>query len=549
MITFEGIKENFKFLIVETQKQVVATLDALRRPDPAACEKILSTDDYIDNLKTIVENKAYTRLNIEKKLPKKEIDQIRATQTISVNLERIADHCVGIIRQLGHFEDPSILNNFDYETPFGKIKESISIIEKVYNNFDMAGALSICKAEYELDVIYKNTFDDIMKRMADGGHIQGLLTVLFIFRYLERIGDMLLNIGEALIFIVIGEKIKIHQFQSLRHILNESGYEGAISEIDFRGIWGTKSGTTIGRIDQTRSKDEDTHESIFKEGNPKKIRAEKDNLEFWNKKLPGLTPKVFSFHEGRGNASLLVQYLPGRTMDEFILNADDWMLDEALQILEHTVENVWTVTRKDMPIHTDYMKQLQNRLGHINHLHPEFKRGEFSVGKTFVKSSDDLFKTCEDIEKEVKAPFTVLIHGDFNSNNIIYDIDQKRIYYIDLYRSKEADYIQDVSVFLISNFRMPVFEDKLRGRLNWIIEYFYSFASDFAHRNGDLDFDIRMALALARSFLTSTRFELNAEFAREMCKRSYNLLEKVLKHKDEGSEWESFKMPASVLYY
>jgi hypothetical protein len=56
-----------------------------------------------------------------------------------------------------------------------------------------------------------------------------------------------------------------------------------------------------------------------------------------------------------------------------------------------------------------------------------------------------------------------------------------------------------------------------------------------------------MAFGLARSFYTSTRFEMNYNFAKEMYLRAVFLLEKIFNHRDRP--WQRFQLPTSVLYY
>jgi len=133
------------------------------------------------------------------------------------------------------------------------------------------------------------------------------------------------------------------------------------------------------------------------------------------------------------------------------------------------------------------------------------------------------------------------------TNNIVYNQSKERIHFVDLSRSEMADYVQDGSVFLVSNFRIPVFEEKLRDRLNGVIEIFFEFLKNFSQAQGDETFDARMALGLARSFYTSTRFEMNPEFAKEMYLRAVFLLEKVFNHQERP--WDAFKLPNHVLYY
>ncbi|MBF0226914.1 MAG: phosphotransferase, partial [Desulfobacterales bacterium] len=141
----------------------------------------------------------------------------------------------------------------------------------------------------------------------------------------------------------------------------------------------------------------------------------------------------------------------------------------------------------------------------------------------------------------------IVIHGDFNVNNIVYNKGKKKINFIDLYRSSQFDYIQDASVFLVSNFRLPVFERRLRDRLNSLIKEFYGFFKEFASDKKDTTFEIRMALALARSFFTSARFELNYSFSKNMVMRAHYLMEKIVGF--QGESFENFKLPESILYY
>jgi hypothetical protein len=105
------------------------------------------------------------------------------------------------------------------------------------------------------------------------------------------------------------------------------------------------------------------------------------------------------------------------------------------------------------------------------------------------------------------------------------------------------DYVQDVSVFLVSNHRLQVFEAPVRKRINSVVLRFYRFARDFAAEAGDTTFGLRLALGLARSFASSTRFVLAPEFAKSMFMRSRYLLERVLELEDP----DKFELPEEVL--
>jgi aminoglycoside phosphotransferase len=428
---------------------------------------------------------------------------------------------------------------------FVLIQNSLSQILSSLKKRNLDSALEICRSEFQLDELYKENFDMIMARMRTGHYVEDLITTLFIFRYLERIGDSLLNIGEALIFASIGEPIKIDQFESLEKILSKSGIQTKLSDGDFKSIWGSRSGCRIGRV-AIRNEEESPAQAIFKEGNKAKVQREKKNIERWSEIIPGLVPEVFGYREKGDKASLLVEFLPGRTLDSVILSSDSQIVRSVTNILKETINEIWLRTKTIRATRTDYMDQLKSRMETIRRVHPEFLRSAKNIDGLQIYSSEELMIQCEEIEKANPAPFATLIHGDFNTNNILYNTVDQTINYIDFYRTKEADYIQDASVFLVSNFRMPVFEPELRHRLNWIIDQFYDFFASFAQDNDDTTFEMRMALALSRSFYTSTRFELNHKFAQDMFTRSHYLMEKILTHQDTV---ESFIFPKNVLYY
>ncbi len=541
----ESIIENSKFLVIETENQVKLTYGLLNDFNEKLLEKIASKDDYIDNLKTTVENRCFSRI-YNANIGEKEINDIRAVHIICVNLERIADYCVNIARQLHYLTESSFIHQYDYKGMCALIQKGLSKITRVFDRKDLSGALEICRSEFYLDMLYKKNFDQIMQELRLGNQVENLITVIFIFRYLERIGDSLLNIGEALIFAIIGDRIKIRQFEALEKTLSESGFAGTLSDIDFSSIWGSRSGCRIGKVGN-KSPSGFKSQGIFKEGAVKKIKQEQENISRWEEIFPGLVPKVFGYYEKVDSASLLIEFLPGCTLDQIVLTESNEMVQNVIFIFEQTLAEIWESTIEAGPFQTDYMKQLRARLDAVRQVHPHFYRIEKRIGNLSIPSSKELIEACEQIETQLAAPFTVFIHGDFNTNNIVYNHEEQKVNYIDLYRSKRADYVQDASVFLISNFRLPVFEPKLRKRINDVIQHFLEYFSAFAEKQNDNTYQIRMALALARSYYTSSRFELNYIFAKEMFLMSHFLMERIVAH--NGKPWETFKLPAEILFY
>jgi len=544
--TIDAAIDNARFLVTEVQEQVKLTCGLLNEIDRDLIEKIVAKDDYIDNLKTTVENLCFSRIHNDKYADEDETNAIRALHVICVNLERIADFCVNICRQTDYLTDGTFIHDYDYRTMFTIIQEGLSKVIPVFGDRNLSGALDICKTEYRLDGLYKESFDRIMGEMRRKDDVQNLITVLFIFRYLERVGDSLLNIGEALIFSIIGDRIKIRHFEALQQTLSESGFDGGLSDIDFNSIWGSRSGCRIGKVD---SKHASAHKAqgLFKEGNKRKIEKERESIQRWETVYPGIAPTVFGFYDKGETASMLVEFLSGCTLEQVILTEEEELLANVTFVFEQTLEEIWEGTRTEGAVPTDYVAQLKARLDAIRRVHPSFYRPARRIDALDIPSTGALMDRCARIEKTLPAPFSIFIHGDFNVNNIIYNHDRQRIHYIDLYRSRMADYVQDASVFLISNFRLPVFETTIRDRINRVIDHYFQFFSSFAQKHGDDAFEARMTLALVRSFYTSSRFELNYAFARDMYLRAQFLMEKLAARGD--ASWETYRMPRRILFY
>jgi len=542
------LEENFRFMVMEVVRQVEGTKQLLDTPGSTSLEAIESRDDYIDNLKSVIENDCFSRIHGQY-LDKRSVDRIRALNVVTANLERIADHCVNIARQTRFLTDAAFIQRYEYQPFFQEVLGGLERVHPALIRQDMALAFRICRTEFNLDSMYKKQFDRLLGELRSGSDTGNLVTTLFIFRYLERMGDALLNMGEAIIFSITGDKFKIHQYTALRESLGARGEDEPLLNVEFESIWGTRSGCRIGKVHKSRGEDKSAKQSlIFKEGSRTKLLREKRNIERWESIMPGLPPKVQALQEDGASVSLLIEYLGGCTFQDVVLAGEHDLIENALFLVTQTVGELWEATLKPQAVSSAFMRQTRARLPDVYHLHPEFQAERRDFCGIALPSTEDILERAIALCATLDAPFSVFIHGDFNINNIVYNHEEQRIHYIDLHRSEDSDYVQDASIFLVSNFRLPIFGHEARKRINYVLDGFLKFSRGFARRHQDATFEARLALALARGFITSTRFELNKGFARQMFLRGIYLLEKVLNHA-QGRPLEEFRMPGSVLDY
>jgi hypothetical protein len=182
-------------------------------------------------------------------------------------------------------------------------------------------------------------------------------------------------------------------------------------------------------------------------------------------------------------------------------------------------------------------------------LHPSFKKQPLIVKNVKYPPLEELLEKAKGIERNLSAPFSVLIHGDLNNDNILYDETTNTIRFIDLHRSRQMDYLQDLSVFIVSNIRLPLFDQRIRQRITKISIETYNFAKNFALQQNDTTFDARLSLGLARSMITSTRFSIREQFARKMFVRAIHLLKQIVDHVDHNEPLENFKFNFEIFNY
>lgn len=549
-IALSGVRESFKFLVLEVTKLLEDTQRHMADPREDQRKKLGARDDYIDNLKSMIENKCF-RLLTSEDLDDATIVLLRAINTSANNLERIADFGVNIVGQIRFVQRLDLLHRFDPAPFFRELFGALAQVEDALFRRNISLALAICRAELEIDELYDAVFRRIMDDLRAGDSPEDLVTTLFIYRYLERAGDSLLNIGEAAIFATVGEKLRVSEFQALEGALAsaEVDHDVDLRDVDFEGIWETRSGARIARVEVHG--EGSSRAVLFKEGRTNKVLEEKHALELWDKLEPGLPPRIFAFHDHGEKAAILLEYLQGETLQRLILDAEPRVVAAALSLVLDTIRRVWTRTLEPTPCSPNFVRQIGSRLPDVLKVHPEFQTPGLHIGELELLGFDALLERARSLDAELVAPFSVLIHGDFNTDNVIVNLAQRRVHLIDLHRSRPFDYLQDVSVFIVSNFRIKNFEAAPRRRLDAVSCELHAFARDFAHTHADATFDARLALGLARSLLTSTRFEMDPEFSSVMQLRARYLLERLLDHQARvragASSWPEFVLEDFVL--
>lgn len=535
----KSISENLNFLIVEVNGQLVSLKNCFDGLNISSeMSRILERSGYASNLHQRIKKSSEEQLTSGSE--QVEPLTLRAIESIAANLDKLTELCRSCVQQIGLVDEKSDIDLSQFSPLIKAVIRGTSQIEEAFINNDSDLALQIGETEEKIDSSYHKILKDYVKELKKSERTKVLVNGLFIAYVIEQMGETLLEISEAIISNNFGQPLNKGRLNSLKSSIKTFTKKN-IEDVEINPLADTKSGSGISAI-----KEDDETLAVFKDGDHKKLKEEKAGVESWHEIFPGLAPKIIKYKKNGHLAALLIEHLEGMTFEQIILQNSEELRVKSLKKLTKTLKKVWTETQKKKSAPAMHMTQLQKRLQDVFAVHPSFKVSAKKVCGLNIPSYCELVEKVAQFEEQLTTPFSIYIHGDFNVDNIIYEPHEESIKFIDLHRSKYMDYTQDITVFAVSNFRLQVFEKQQRMAICRQISDFISFARSFAEENKDKHFEYRLALGLARSMMTSTRFIKDKEMSKLLMFRSRYLLEKISAlNLDED---DKFKVPVEEIF-
>jgi phosphate transport system protein len=187
------------------QAQFDQTLQALASSDTALADEVIRQDDQLDQLCVEIEEETLRTLALEAPVAK-DLRLVAGVLHVNLHIERMGDLCVNIARFIkltaSFSPAPTIQATL---TEMGQhARGLVSAAMTCFSQRDVELAERLPIMDQPIDRLNERVFGEIERVGGEPG-LQWASRMVLVARYLERIGDHSVDIGEQVLFIVTGE--------------------------------------------------------------------------------------------------------------------------------------------------------------------------------------------------------------------------------------------------------------------------------------------------------------------------------------------------------
>ena len=201
----ESLRQEISKMGAMVAEAVNNSMKALLEKDNMLAERVMSGDDFIDNINVVVEDKCMLLIARQQPIAR-DLRIIATGLKISTDLERIGDHAADIAKIATR---PFIKKIVDLPKMAEMASQMLLESIEAYRNFDIKLAEKVCNDDDVVDELYAKTFQELSKfAVDDTADMKQATQLIFVSRYLERVADHATNIAEWVIYLVTAQRIR-----------------------------------------------------------------------------------------------------------------------------------------------------------------------------------------------------------------------------------------------------------------------------------------------------------------------------------------------------
>ncbi len=206
---FDQLKKDILSLGAVVEETVYQSVKSISTRDSRLAEKIINGDPAIDQREVEIEEGCLKILALHQPVAI-DLRFIVAVMKINSDLERIADLAVNIAeRTVSLAKIPPLTATLDFPGMAEKVQGMLRMSLDALVQMDSSLGRKVMDRDDDVDEIHRSMYVIVEKAILDKPQeINGLIQMLAVSRYLERIADHATNIAEDVIYLVEGEIVR-----------------------------------------------------------------------------------------------------------------------------------------------------------------------------------------------------------------------------------------------------------------------------------------------------------------------------------------------------
>jgi phosphate transport system protein len=202
----EELNQSLIKMAAMVENSIEFTIDALIKQDTDIAEDIIKNDSLIDTHERMIEKECLKLLATQQPIAG-DLRTIGTILKMITDLERIADHAADIAEiTIRNSEEDYIKPLVDIPKMAEEAKKMVSKAIDSFINKDIEAAKQVCKKDDKVDDYFYKIIIELIGLMKESPEIiEQAIDLMFIAKYLERIGDHATNIAEWVVYNETGE--------------------------------------------------------------------------------------------------------------------------------------------------------------------------------------------------------------------------------------------------------------------------------------------------------------------------------------------------------
>ena len=188
---------------------VGSAMEALRTGDEDLAASVVRMDDDVDRERWRLEDEVHRLLALQAPVAR-DLRVITALLHCTIHVERIGDYAVNVARSVRHVGgadgDPELAGQIQ---EMGQLaRRAVAVAVEAFGKRDEAAARSLPELDDPLDQLNRGVFRRLVQLAAgDEALLDWAMWMVLVSRFLERIGDHAVDIGQQALYVITGRAI------------------------------------------------------------------------------------------------------------------------------------------------------------------------------------------------------------------------------------------------------------------------------------------------------------------------------------------------------